>query len=1235
MKPQLSIGLSSAGVELLHRGRDGWRTVDAIPLDDPEFSARLGAARERVHDLVKTKPVAKLIIPDSEILYRTVHAPGDTDAEREAQIAAAIDGLTPYAIDELVFDWCGIGDELQVAVVARETLAEAESFAAEHGLDAVAFVAAPDDARFMGEVYFGRTSMAAWLVPPDETIERDAAPVVSVGPVPAAVPRPSLPEGSAPAAPPRAGNGAVDAGPAASQPAPPPRGTANDDPSGEDVAAAVRAAGKTAAPTAAPHASAPVAGPRPGDAQSSVDTARGAESGTGLSGGIASVLPWFGKGKADAPAPATAPEATGATSPALGGAERSAVSGSPRAPTPPGANGASSGAGDSGAAVSPKALADSQSAEQLVAPIAFSSRRGAAALSAKEVTAAEIVPDIKEKSPAPTRGAATPPEGKTDQAEPGSQSGLKSLGARFEKMRARLTGTDRAGATQSARSAGSVPGRGETGVEKGPEAGSDTSATAGEKAKSAKAASAAPDADTPVANGTAGAGALSSKARALLKRPGRAEVGKDAKTAPAPAASNKGASGSAASKPLPDTAPNAGARGAAASTPPPQGSAPARPELKQALAAPVADLTAKGGRKPLTAEAADTEAEKLTIFGARGTPPAERGFVSRGLMLTGGLVLVLLAVAVWAVYFTSGPEQQASVPAPSATEAELPPTTPVPGAEAPADAAGLTDTDTVPTFDEQAQIDATIAGIEEALAEAAPPLDDTPIDPATPDATDAATVPAAESAGPGPALAAETDGDAAPLSAPGASASRDASDALRTDGGDAVDAPFTLSALTPPSGSAALMPEPPPAPAPFGTEPIPGAASSPAFEPPPEVIEGRPAAVPPPRPAGLAPQDDAQLPQTAPASADTPETDVAQAAAPAAPAPGAVVDPVIDTGAEMAAEASDDTAQASREAQARDEGMALFTEADPVLAALRPQARPGAPDAPAEPATAAPDMGTEAAQDAETAVAAAASALTPAGSDGETGPHNEAEAAARAQGLALFTVADPELAVARPESRPETVLAAAVADATPATPAEPDAAEAEMAEAVAAPETNPEITASPGGLVLAALRPAARPESLIARPADETPADAAPEVTSDSPYAVAQSLRPSQRPGDFSRRVQQTMAAVQQRQERAPAAQVQQASAPARSATPQIPTSASVAREATQTRAINLRQLNLLGTFGTRSNRTALVRESNGRVQQVRVGDRLNRGQVTAIGDGELTYVRSGRTHRLRVGERS
>jgi type IV pilus biogenesis protein PilP len=83
---------------------------------------------------------------------------------------------------------------------------------------------------------------------------------------------------------------------------------------------------------------------------------------------------------------------------------------------------------------------------------------------------------------------------------------------------------------------------------------------------------------------------------------------------------------------------------------------------------------------------------------------------------------------------------------------------------------------------------------------------------------------------------------------------------------------------------------------------------------------------------------------------------------------------------------------------------------------------------------------------------------------------------------------------------------------------------------------------------------------------------------------------------------------------------------------PSGPTTTSVARAATEENAINLRRVNLIGVYGSSNDRRALVRLSNGRYSRVTVGDRLDGGQVQAIGPSSLIYVKRGRQITLEIG---
>jgi hypothetical protein len=86
-----------------------------------------------------------------------------------------------------------------------------------------------------------------------------------------------------------------------------------------------------------------------------------------------------------------------------------------------------------------------------------------------------------------------------------------------------------------------------------------------------------------------------------------------------------------------------------------------------------------------------------------------------------------------------------------------------------------------------------------------------------------------------------------------------------------------------------------------------------------------------------------------------------------------------------------------------------------------------------------------------------------------------------------------------------------------------------------------------------------------------------------------------------------------------------------RTVTPRIPSSTSVAKAATVKNAINLSRVNLIGVYGKPSSRRALVRLSNGRYKKVKIGDRVDGGRVSAIGEAQLNYTKNGRSVTLKM----
>ncbi len=1005
MKPNFALRLSLDGVEILHRSPSGWESVGSTRFDVPDLDARMASLHAAASSRAGAEIRSKLILPATELRYETVLAPGPTDQARRLQIESEIEGLTPYTIDELAFDWVASGDHAVVVIAAREIMEQAEDFAAQHGFDPVSFVAQPEDSQFPREPFFGETRLAASLLR-GAALERDVATVRLGAPAPASPPAKVTP---APA-------------PAASRPqAPvPPVPTPSPVPAGP--------AGRVAATV---QAAAPEGFSRMGDLVRRMGTRIRRE-------------------QAVAPTKETAPKPAGATPPATRPATSSTAI---RTEAAPAARGVS-------------ALNANVPAERSVAKAAPEAPKGAP--NGDQASSKERAPSNAETA------EATPAFSTRRRANPES-GGRPTLAAE---------GT-------GARSGGATPG-GRLAI-------------------------------LPDRKGESELGVLTRLyrrsrrvAKAVLPRIGVMK-------APVKARGNKN---KAVGK----------ADGRAGSRLVPPRTAPLEPIVPSS-------------RPPASEREKATEAQALTIFGARGAAPAQNSFARRGLMLTGGLLLLLVATAVWAVYFTASPPSE---PEQALLEPDQDGVSALPGIQAPA---SLAQPDALPPVEPQPIDPQPVDVVEPAPTDDSAPADDA----ATQDAV------AAE---PELAIVDPADGTAAPD--PDAMLEELVQEALRdTLPSDVLDGPATSE---PTLGDTASMGEAPELGAQSDPAPLTGTgiAEAPvltmprALEPP-QLTEVAPVSPPPPPPFGT----EFNL---------TPE--------------GLV--------------------------EATPEG--ALTPSGVTVVAGRPDAVP-----PRRPAELAPVVEPEPEPQAAAEPAADAPAPAP----------DEAEAVAVDEPIIDDTPrADPALAGFRPRPRSPVVVAIGEARRAVEPPADASTADAPTDETVLPADPNNDGTSlapPPGGVSLAGLRPQQRPTDLVA------PAEIAAVTLPDdiAPEAVATSLRPSARPGDLSERVQQMLAAA-----RAPPAPAQPEDedepdepAATASATPQIPTSASVAQQATQTRAINLRRVNLIGVFGTPSDRRALVRLSNGQVVRVGVGDTLDGGRVSAIGDDELRYTKNGRNEVLRIGQ--
>ena len=173
MKPTFALDLTEDRVGLLHRTPKGWLSVGEVAFDAPDLTEALDYLRKTALGLSPLGIATKVVIPNSQILYLNLQVSGTAKEEKRKQIRAALEGRTPYGVDDLVFDWSGRGSAVTVAVVSRETLTEAEAFATQHRFNPVSFVAIPGPDSFVGEPWFGTADAAATLVAQGETVERD------------------------------------------------------------------------------------------------------------------------------------------------------------------------------------------------------------------------------------------------------------------------------------------------------------------------------------------------------------------------------------------------------------------------------------------------------------------------------------------------------------------------------------------------------------------------------------------------------------------------------------------------------------------------------------------------------------------------------------------------------------------------------------------------------------------------------------------------------------------------------------------------------------------------------------------------------------------------------------------------------------------------------------------------------------------------------------------------------
>ncbi|THD72610.1 hypothetical protein E7681_14370 [Thalassobius vesicularis] len=181
MKPNFALTFSSEGLRLLQRAPTGWLLVGDVDYSAPDLAAGMAQLRAAAGRLSPEGVRTKLVLPNDQIKYLTVASTAKTEAEAEDDAAHALAGATPYALNELSFDWAMDDGQLFIAAVARDTLDEAEAFALEHDLGPVSFVALAEQSTFAGEPFFGVAKSARAEFGSADNVTRDLQPIHVVG----------------------------------------------------------------------------------------------------------------------------------------------------------------------------------------------------------------------------------------------------------------------------------------------------------------------------------------------------------------------------------------------------------------------------------------------------------------------------------------------------------------------------------------------------------------------------------------------------------------------------------------------------------------------------------------------------------------------------------------------------------------------------------------------------------------------------------------------------------------------------------------------------------------------------------------------------------------------------------------------------------------------------------------------------------------------------------------------
>ncbi|MEM9708545.1 MAG: hypothetical protein AAF871_07085 [Pseudomonadota bacterium] len=165
MSLPLALDLDHDAIRLLSHREDGWNVEAIAELDADDLTQKIKSIRQRAERLAEAAQVT-VILPRSQVFYTAF------DGAEPDEIGERLQGLTPYRVADLTWDYAIEEGRLLVAAVALETLDEAVVFARSSKFHILGFTSDPPIGLFPRPPVFARTGAAAPApiaasVPPD------------------------------------------------------------------------------------------------------------------------------------------------------------------------------------------------------------------------------------------------------------------------------------------------------------------------------------------------------------------------------------------------------------------------------------------------------------------------------------------------------------------------------------------------------------------------------------------------------------------------------------------------------------------------------------------------------------------------------------------------------------------------------------------------------------------------------------------------------------------------------------------------------------------------------------------------------------------------------------------------------------------------------------------------------------------------------------------------------------